>query len=291
MVQLKPRTDASDMTTTVTTATITTTEEAAITTTAAMSVKLPIPKFDAKTKRYERYIQEVEAWCSVNTGIEEKQKAVVLALSLPDTDESGVKDKLFNDISLADLSKEDGVKVFIEFMDGLFKKDDLSETYERYVQFDRFQKIASQNIDEFIIEFDKLYNRAAKRGVNLPDVVKAFKLLDAAKLSHQDKLFVLTAVDYAQKDKMYDQTKAALRKFKGGQATPGCLTGTTATGSTQPIKLEPAFIAEHEEALMAAGYVKKNAFNYNSRRNISIYPYYKLVSNVSKKCPLLSGVI
>ena len=220
-----------------------------------MSVKLSPPLFDCKSKRYDRYMQEVDAWCLVSK-VDKKEQAVVLALSLPDSDESGVKDKLFNDISLADLNIDGGVNTFKTFMDGLFKKDDLTETYERYVEFDRFVRVSTQSIDEFIMEFDKLYNRAAKRDIKLPEVVKAFKLLEAAKLSHQDKLFVLTAVDYEHKDKLYDQAKSALRKFKGGQATPGGAS-SGATAGNYGIKLEPAFLAQNEEALLAAGYVKK----------------------------------
>ena len=46
---------------------------------------------------------------------------------------TGVKDKLFHDIPLAELNTDGGVKKFKEFMDSIFKKDDLSATYESYV--------------------------------------------------------------------------------------------------------------------------------------------------------------
>ena len=45
----------------------------------------------------------------------------------------GVKDKLFHNIPLAELNTDGGVKKFKEFMDSIFKKDDLSATYESYV--------------------------------------------------------------------------------------------------------------------------------------------------------------
>ena len=212
--------------------------------------KLPAPVFDGE-KRYDRYIQEVNAWCAVQHGIADKDKAVILALSLPDHDPSGVKDKLFNDISLAELNCDGGVEKFKQFMDSLFKKDDLTSTYECYVQFEQFKRSGKQTVDEFLIEFDKLYNRADKRGVKLPDVVKAFKLLDASDIDSTGKMMILTAVDYSQKDRLYDRMKCALQKFQGGQIF--------GSGSlSQAVKLEPAFLAENEEALFAAGYVKKS---------------------------------
>ena len=36
-------------------------------------------------------------------------------------------------------------------MDNLFKKDQLSEVYERYVAFDRYKKGSSQKKDDFMI--------------------------------------------------------------------------------------------------------------------------------------------
>ena len=215
-----------------------------------MSVnRLPAPVFDGE-KRYDRYIQEVNAWCAVQSGVADKDKAVILALSLPDHDPSGVKDKLFNDVSLEELNCEGGVEKFKQFMDSLFKKDDLTSTYECYVQFEKFRRGSNQTVDEFLIEFDKLYNRADKRGVKLPDVVKAFKLLDACDVDSSSKMMILTAVDYVQKDQLYEQMKSALRKFQGGQIFGG-------HSSAQSIKLEPAFLAENEEVLLAAGYVKR----------------------------------
>ena len=77
------------------------------------------------------------------------------------------------------------------------KKDDLSATYESYVQFEQFRRGTSQSVDEFLIEFDQLYNRADKRGVKLPNVVKAFKLLDASNADNNKKMMILTAVDYS----------------------------------------------------------------------------------------------
>ena len=102
-----------------------------------------------------------------------------------------------------------GVEKFKQFMDSLLKKDDLTSTYECYVQFEQFKRSGKQTVDEFLIEFDKLYNRADKRGVKLPDVVKAFKLLDASDIDSTGKMMIFTAVDYGQKDRLYDDEVCA----------------------------------------------------------------------------------
>ena len=75
-------------------------------------------------------------------------------------------------------------------------------------------------MEEFILEFEKRYNRIKQKEMALPTCVLAFKLLDASGLSHRDRQLVLTGVDYSNKDSMYNQMKASLKKFHGEQAIP-----------------------------------------------------------------------
>ena len=49
------------------------------------------------------------------------------------------------------------------YLDSLFKKDELSEVYQRYINFDRFQGDPMQTMEEFELEFEKLYNRIKQR--------------------------------------------------------------------------------------------------------------------------------
>ena len=94
-----------------------------------------------------------------------------------------------------------------------------------------------------------------QKDIKLPEEILAFELLSNANISEQDKMLVLTGIDFSQKSTLFDQTKRSLKKFKGEQAGGS---GDIA-GAGQAIKLEPAFLAENEEALAAAGY-------YRSRR-------------------------
>lgn len=46
---------------------------------------------------------------------------------------------------------------------------------------------------DYIVEFDKHYNKAKKYDMALPEAVLAFKILDKAGLSLQEKQLALTA--------------------------------------------------------------------------------------------------
>ena len=51
-----------------------------------------------------------------------------------------------------------------------------------------------------------------------PPAVLAFKLLDASKITHRDRQLVLTAVNYMEKETLFNQMKASLRTFHGEQS-------------------------------------------------------------------------
>ena len=63
-------------------------------------------------------------------------------------------------------------------------------------------------------------------------------------------MLVLTGMNYTKKSTLYEEAKQSLKKFKGDIAE-----GSASLGSS--VKLEPAFLAENEEALLAAGCVRQ----------------------------------
>ena len=103
-----------------------------------MSYKNP-PVFDSTSKLCDRYIEEL------------------------------------NEIKLQDLNKDTSVKLLIKYFDSLFKQDELSEVYECYTKFDRYEKKDQDKMEDFIsVEFEKLYNRITQKLMELPEVVPAF---------------------------------------------------------------------------------------------------------------------
>lgn len=67
------------------------------------------------------------------------------------------------------------------------------------------------NISDYTLEFDKRYNKAKKYEMTLPEAVLAFKILDNAGLSLQEKQFALTACT----DLQYKSLKSALQRIFG----------------------------------------------------------------------------
>ena len=203
------------------------------------------PKFNSTSKPYKRYIEELQAWCIV-TELDKNKRGLAVALSLPENDPSGIRDKIFNEIKIEDLNRDAGIDALIIYMDKLFKKDEISEVYERYTVFDRYEKVKDMKMDEYLLEFEKHYNRIKQKEMELSQSVLAFKLLDACKISHHERQLVLTAVHYEEKETLFDQMKASLRKFYGEQSM------SRDTEKESGVKLE----VKYEEALYQSNYPK-----------------------------------
>ena len=56
---------------------------------------------------------------------------MAIALSLPEDDNTKIREKVFGQISLGDLKKDDGLDILIAFLDRHLKKDDLADSLEK----------------------------------------------------------------------------------------------------------------------------------------------------------------
>ena len=116
----------------------------------ASTTKVKVPQFDSVNKSYEFYVKEIKYWQKLSKS-EKGEQAVLLTYNLPDDDPSGIKEKLFLELDLDVLSADNGVKKFLEYMDGIFLKDDLTKTYEAYVKFDTYKRDNDTTIVGYII--------------------------------------------------------------------------------------------------------------------------------------------
>ena len=218
-----------------------------------MSMKINPPDF-RKCKTYERYKQELKAWRIV-TEVPKKKQGIAIALSLPSDgdDKTCIREKVFEQIDLEDLEKDEGLETLIAFLDKQLGKDDLSDSFEKFEDFEDYSRSKVETVVEYIAKFDQKYNRLLKLNMTLPSAVLAFKLLKRANITKEERMLVLTGMDFTQKEKLFNQAKNSLKKFLGEGGAKSVV-----NSSSVAIKLEPAFLADHEEALMAAGYVRRN---------------------------------
>ena len=178
-----------------------------------------------RTKGYELYRQELLAWREV-TDLRNAKQGVAIALSLPEDDKTQIREKVFEQISLDDLKKEDG-----RYINNIFgqsaKKKDLADGLEKFEEFEDFHRQSEMSITEYIASFDSRYRKIEILNMKLPSEILAFKLLRKANIGKEEKMLVLIGMNYANKETLYEEAKTSLKKFKG-DFTEGKLAQTRA---------------------------------------------------------------
>ena len=205
---------------------------------AAKSFKNP-PPLGSDTV-YETWKNEVEIWQKI-TDLDKKKQALAVTLSL-----SGQAREKALQIKADDLNKDDGMTTLINALDSLYKRETIDLSYEAYMNFDKFKKMDSMNMVDYIVEFERLYTQCVKYEMQLPNAVLAFKLLDSCNLSQRDRQLALTA----SSDLSFDNMKSALKRIFGGTGK-----NETNSGNGIEIKNEAAMWVQKK------GIARKGKFN------------------------------
>ena len=203
--------------------------------TFSMASKLQPPKF-VTGKCFELYKQELLAWQKV-TDLDLKKQGIYIALSLPDGDESKIREKVFETLGVDKLDADNGLKELLDFMNIHLGKDDLEDAWNKFEEFEDYRRV-DENMTQFISCFDQKYQRVKAKGLTLPVCILAFKLLKSAMLSKEEKLLVMTGLDFSKKDDLYEDAKKSLRKFKGETVGSGY---SGSAGNDIQVKVEPVF--------------------------------------------------
>ena len=114
-----------------------------------MAQRIPPPVFGGN-KAYERWKEEMSAWKIVSK-VDKKDKALTVALSFPEGSE--VRDKVFSEVKIEDLNKDNGMETLIEALDKWYKKDELSAAYESWTRFETYKNIYNESRTKYICEF------------------------------------------------------------------------------------------------------------------------------------------
>ena len=159
----------------------------------ATSYKNP-PKFSAETP-YENWVKELKLW-SICSKVDKKEQGPAVALTLDGRAKAAVLE-----MEITDLNADDGLAKLITKLDGLFLKDENQRIYVAYEEFETYSRPADMSIDNFISDFERLYNKIKAYKIELPDPVLAYRVLKSANLSQTKVELVratLTAMTYKE---------------------------------------------------------------------------------------------
>ena len=111
-----------------------------------------------ETSIYETWVK-VKLW-ALCSKVDKKEQAAAVTLSL-----EGRAREAALELSIEDLSADDGLTELITQLDGLFFKDKNQRTCVAYAEFEKYKRPQEMSIDNYINDFERLYNK-----------VKAFRI-------------------------------------------------------------------------------------------------------------------
>ncbi|ESO90517.1 hypothetical protein LOTGIDRAFT_164106 [Lottia gigantea] len=165
------------------------------------SVNYRNPPVLAPDGNYESWKSEIEIWTLV-TDLPKKKHALAVSVAL----KGQAKERALA-MDIEQLSDEEhGMRNLISELDKLFKTDAVDLAYSK---FDNWKREQDTSMVDFIIDFEQKYAKCVKYNMDLPDTILAFKILDYANLSEQEKQLALTAAS----DLRYDTMKSALKRI------------------------------------------------------------------------------
>ena len=114
------------------------------------------------------------------------------------------------EIDINKLSCNQGVENLKEELDQLYLKDSQYTADEAYGQFEKFCRPKPRSISNYIIKFERLYNKIKNFNMALPDVItRPYKFLNYASISEQHKQLVHATLTELK----YENMKEQINKF------------------------------------------------------------------------------
>ena len=188
-----------------------------------------IPPQLSNFKSYNDWVCLVNIWTKF-TDLEPERQGPALVMSL-----SGKALEAIRELDDKDISSQDGVKLIVEKLNILYKKDELHETFQDLENFKSYRRASDTNIQQFLIEFNQRYHKLKRHQTTISEDLLGFKLLKAANLSsHYEQLIKATI---SHKD--YEAIKAKIKSiFSDEVQTPAAFEHEVKS------KAEPTFLTK-----------------------------------------------
>ena len=217
----------------------------------ASSVKVSPPSLK-EAKTYESYKKELKMWSAV-TDVPKEKQGNLIALSLPNESKFGnnIKERVLERLSVSELGKAEGLKSLVEFLDEELASDATTDLVNKWDEWFDFVRKPNQTIDQFIGDYELLVSRLEAAGQKLSEEIKGFALLKKAGLSSLERTLVISRLDLDKSQSIYKDIKIQCTNLLGKAMKQ------SEQAKDFNVKLEPAYLAEHEDTLATMGYYKR----------------------------------
>ena len=154
-----------------------------------------------KDSLYVNWKKEIKIW-EAFTSVPEEKRAPAIFMTL-----TGEAREAILNMDIEKLTEKAGVNNLMVELDKMYLKDLSSQAYEAYETFEKFVRPSGMSISDCVIKFEQLYFKAKSFHMEILDGVLAYRLLNSANLTNDQKQLVKTTVSKMDYQIMKDQLK------------------------------------------------------------------------------------
>ncbi|XP_057296098.1 uncharacterized protein LOC130625028 [Hydractinia symbiolongicarpus] len=185
---------------------------------------VPPPSLDKETS-YKDWKKEVQIWQALTELKAEKQgPAIFMGLR-------GKAKESVLELDIEQISAATGVKAITNRLDKIYLKDENQTAYLAYETFEKFKRPPEMSMNDYLIEFERLYHKIQGHNMVLPDGVLAYRVLQSANLTPEQQQLARATLNELRYDAMIRQ----LKKIFGDTVA--------SLGTNTEVKIEPVLQA------------------------------------------------
>ena len=172
---------------------------------------IPIPVLQDS---YVTFRKEVSLWETI-TPLQEERRGGTLVIKLPEKAKSIALDMSHDELAKG-IEREDkdgnkvkitGVQRLLEVLDDVYMENIHKEKFKCYDNFRNYRREKLGSVQDFLLEYDKKVRRLKEYGINLPEEVLAYEVLNSANLSVEQYALANATVPELTYKAMKDQIK------------------------------------------------------------------------------------
>ena len=130
---------------------------------------------------------------------------------------SQIEEKVFQELKLEELNSGDKMSILSDLFDKQLAKDDVTDIFDMFGEFDIFQRKEEQYLNQYMLIFDFKYKKIQRKGLNFSSELIVFRLLKKAYMTRAEELLILTGMDFTNKVSLYEQAKKVLKLLNSCQ--------------------------------------------------------------------------
>ena len=116
--------------------------------------------------------------------------------------------EIATEIDVEILNQDNGMTELFKVLDANFKNETVDSSFSAYLEFEHFGR-AHLSVHDYILEFERRYNKIKRLNMTLPDEILGCKLLDCSGLDQKEKQMVLTSV----KSLKFEDIKSSMKRI------------------------------------------------------------------------------